>query len=378
MVDDAPGDDRFARDPYFAGVPLCSLLLVPIAGQGSSRAMLLLENRLSRAAFNAQRLDAVMLIAGQLAVSLANAQLYEGLEERVQARTRELEQTQAQLVATARRAGKAEIANNVLHNVGNVLNSVNVSASVVRRTLNESRSQGLARAVALMNEHEHDLAGFMGHDPRGKALLGYLNELVGALGAERQNALGDLDRLSRNVEHITYVVATQQSHAGPSSVLENVRPEELLEEALQMSADVLLRCRVNVVRHYGNVPASPLDNQRLLQILVNLIGNAAQAMEGMPELARQLTLATSLVQRGNGPHLLITVQDEGEGIAPEYLTRVFAHGFTTRQDGHGFGLHSASLAAMEIGAKLSAHSDGAGRGAVFALEVPIQTQEART
>ncbi|MDF2464181.1 MAG: ATP-binding region, ATPase domain protein [Ramlibacter sp.] len=76
IVDDAAGDDRFARDPYFAGVPVCSLLLVPLTSQGPARGMLLLENRLGRAAFNAQRLDAVMLIAGQLAVSLANAQLY--------------------------------------------------------------------------------------------------------------------------------------------------------------------------------------------------------------------------------------------------------------------------------------------------------------
>ncbi|MBC7599825.1 MAG: AAA family ATPase [Polaromonas sp.] len=375
LVDDATRDDRFARDPYFKAQPFCSLLVAPISSQGSVRAMLLLENRLSSAAFNAQRLDAVMLIAGQLAVSLANAQLYQNLEQRVHARTRELEQTQAELVATARRAGKAEIANNVLHNVGNVLNSVNVSASVVRRTLNESRAQGLARAVALLNEHENDLPGFIGRDPRGKALLGYLNELVGALHEERQVAMGDLDRLARSVEHITYVVATQQSHSGPSSVLEAVQPEELLEEALHLSADVIQRCRATVMRQYEPVPATALDRQRLLQILVNLIGNAAQAMEGMPELDRRLTLATRLVQDDSGTRFLMTVQDEGEGIAPANLTRIFAHGFTTRQDGHGFGLHSAALGAMEMGIKLSAHSDGPGRGAIFTLAVPVPVQE---
>ena len=222
IVDDAPADDRFARDPYFARQSHCSLLLVPIATQGTTRAMVYLENREGRAAFNAQRLDAVMLIAGQLAVSLANAQLYQSLEQRVQARTRELQETQAQLVATARRAGMAEIANNVLHNVGNVLNSINVSASVLRGTIGNSRIGGLTRAVDLINEHEHDLPHFIETDPRGKALWPYLNELVGALRSERQDALGDLDRLTRSVDHITYVVATQQSHTGPSSVLEAV------------------------------------------------------------------------------------------------------------------------------------------------------------
>ncbi len=73
---DATGDDRFARDPYFAGLDRCSLLAVPILSRGLLRAVLLLENRLIRGAFTAGRLDAVQLIAAQLAVSLDNAQLY--------------------------------------------------------------------------------------------------------------------------------------------------------------------------------------------------------------------------------------------------------------------------------------------------------------
>jgi signal transduction histidine kinase len=371
VVDDACSDDRFARDPYFTGVALCSLLVAPITGQGGGHAMLVLENRQGRAAFNAQRLDAVMLIAGQLAVSLANAQLYENLEQRVQARTRELQQMQAQLVTTARRAGMAEIANNVLHNVGNVLNSINVSANVVRRTIGESRAQGLARAVQLMNEHEADLGRFISEDTRGKNLLPYLNELVAALQAERNETLEDLQRLVQSVDHISYVVATQQSHAGPSSVLETAQPQELLEEALRLSEQPLAQYEVTVVRHYEPVAATLLDKPRLLQILVNLIRNAAQAMESVPEASRLLTLATLLVPVDGGQRLRITVQDSGEGIAAENLTRVFAHGFTTRSDGHGFGLHSSALAAMEMGAKLGVHSDGPGRGAVFTLEIPM-------
>ncbi|RYX93983.1 MAG: GAF domain-containing protein [Comamonadaceae bacterium] len=375
LVDDVLADDRFARDSYFAGQADCSLLLVPIISHGGARTMICLENRLGRAAFNAQRLDAVMLIAGQLAVSLANAQLYESLEQRVHARTRELEQTQAELVTTARRAGMAEIANNVLHNVGNVLNSVNVSARVVRSTIGNSKVEGLARAVALLNEHEHDLAGFIAHDPRGMAFRTYLNELVIVLGAERHDVLGDLDRLTSSVDHITYVVATQQSHAGPSSVREMAVPQELVEEALRLSADAILRFNVTVVRRFDTVPAAALDRQRLLQILVNLIANASQAMHGISEDLRRLTVGIHIAAgEGGGPddrRLCITVGDEGEGIAQEDLTRIFAHGFTTRKDGHGFGLHSSALAAMEMGGRLAASSKGAGRGAVFTVELPM-------
>jgi signal transduction histidine kinase len=371
MVDDASSDDRFARDPYFTGVPLCSLLVAPISSQGSLRGMLLLENRLRRAAFSDQRLDAVKLIAGQLAVSLANVQLYESLEQRVQARTHELQETQARLVATARQAGKAEIANNVIHNVGNVLNSVNVSAQAVRDAIRKTRAEGLTRAVALLNAHAADLADFIGHDPQGKALLLYLNELDEALRAERQGALVDLDRLTHSVDHIAYVVAAQQSHAGPSSLLETVRPQDLLEEALRLCGETIGHSGMVVVRRFEEMPALLLDKSRLLQILVNLIGNAAQAMANAPSEARELTLTTNLVHHASGKRLRISVQDRGEGISAENLERLFTHGFTTRDGGHGFGLHSSALAAAEMGGRLTANSKGAGQGATFTLDLPV-------
>ncbi|WP_325545626.1 trifunctional serine/threonine-protein kinase/ATP-binding protein/sensor histidine kinase [Ramlibacter sp.] len=371
VIDDAVADDRFSRDPYFDRLASCSMMAAPIAIQGEAGAILLLENRQGRAAFNAQSLDAVMLIAGQLAVSLGNAQLYESLEERVQARTRELQEMQAELVATARRAGMAEIANNVLHNVGNVLNSINVSASVVRHLVEASRGAGLDRAVALLQEHQHDLPDFLGRDSRGAALFSYLKELAAALRAERQDMRANLDRLTRSVEHVSYIVSTQQSHAGPSSLLEATRPQELLEEALRLSAKTTGTCGIAVVRRYADLPPAALDRPRMLQILVNLIDNAAQAMANTAEGSRVLTLGTGIVDDRTGSRLRITVGDCGEGIAPENLRRLFAHGFTTRKNGHGFGLHSSALAAMEMGGRLLAHSEGAGRGSTFTLELPV-------
>jgi signal transduction histidine kinase len=77
------------------------------------------------------------------------------------------------------------------------------------------------------------------------------------------------------------------------------------------------------------------------------------------------------VSKGADSRLHIDVQDTGEGIAPENLKRLFAHGFTTRERGHGFGLHSSASAALEMGGTLEAHSEGAGRGAVFSLVLPF-------
>ncbi|WP_053076750.1 AAA family ATPase [Caenimonas sp. SL110] len=378
LVDDACSDDRFARDPYFNGVLVCSLLVMPIASQGTAQAMLVLENRQGRAAFSARRLDAVMLIAGQLAVSLSNVQLYEQLEARVRSRTHELELMQAQLMDTARRAGKAEIANNVLHNVGNLLNSITVLASVVRKALAESRSASLSQAVGLLKQHQRDLGAFLESDPAGQLLLPYLDQVVAAIDDERQDVVKDLDRLILSVDHITNVLARQQLHAGPSSVVEPVLPDEIVSEALVVCGQMIRESDVAVGVDDSGTPALTVDRQRILLILMNLIRNAVQAMAGTPRAARRLQLKCSLAEaHHDGPSgqasLCFEVSDTGEGIADEHLERLFAHGFSTRRGGHGFGLHSSAIAAMEMGGRLSVHSEGPGRGATFTLEVPVTT-----
>lgn len=372
LVADATSDDRFAGDPALRGAERCSLLVVPILHHGAARAMLLLENRLGRGAFTADRLDAVMLITGQLAVSLANAQLYEQLERRVLERTQELQQAQAQLLSAARLAGMAEIATNVLHNVGNVLNSVNISASLINSRLRSSKVKGLGRAARLMADHAGDLAEFFTQDTRGKLLPAYLGELAQALEAEHAGMTDELGALGRSVDHIKEIVATQQSYAGTPRFVESVKLDELVNEALRMNAGALTRHKVEVVKDIAELPELPLDRHRLLQIIVNLISNAKHALDGVVDRSPCIRLAAALVDART---LRISVGDNGEGIAPENLTRIFAHGFTTRKDGHGFGLHSCVLAAQEMGGRLSAHSDGPGLGARFTLHLPIDTSE---
>jgi PAS domain S-box-containing protein len=284
---------------------------------------------------------------------------------------RQIADVHAQLLEASRVAGMAEIATNVLHNVGNVLNSVNVSADLVSARLRASKVKGLARAVQLMDSHAHDLGEFLTSDAKGKLVPGYLRELALALESDHEIMTRELGLLGKSVEHIKEVVAIQQSYAGASRVVESLRFDELLDDALRMNAEALSRHKVGIVKNLGELPALPLDRHRLLQILVNLISNAKHAMNHTPNQNQYITFGAELVDAEAGRVLRIMVADNGEGIAPENLIRVFAHGFTTRKDGHGFGLHSCVLAAQEMGGSLTAHSDGPGHGATFTLEVPI-------
>jgi signal transduction histidine kinase len=288
---------------------------------------------------------------------------------------RELQAVHNQLVAAARVAGMAEIATNVLHNVGNVLNSVNISADLVGAQLRNSKVNGLARAVGLMDEHAGDLGGYLTDDPRGKLLPTYLRELAPALQAERAAMAEELGALVKSVDHIKEVIATQQSYAGAARVVDSVDVGELLDDALRMNAGALTRHKVEVVKTLAELPALPLDRHRMLQILVNLISNAKQALNGLSDREPCIRLNSMLAEVAQRRVLRITVADNGEGIEMQNLTRVFSHGFTTRSNGHGFGLHSCVLAAQEMGGSLSVRSDGVGHGATFILDVPIDAPE---
>lgn len=284
---------------------------------------------------------------------------------------RRIEEVRAQLLTTARLAGMAEIATNVLHNVGNVLNSVNVSADLMAAQLRASKLKGLTRAVGLMDAHAEDLGGFLTQDPKGKLLPTYLRELARALEIEHEAMATELGALCSSVDHIKQVIATQQSYAGAPRMVESAHVDELLDDALRMHADALTRHKVDVDKGHVTLPALLLDRHRVLQVLVNLISNAKQALHGVSDRRPLITLSAVLLEGVEGAVLRITVTDNGEGIAPENLTRVFSHGFTTRKNGHGFGLHSCVLAAQEMGGSLHVHSDGPGQGASFILEIPV-------
>ena len=302
----------------------------------------------------------------QVAKDAADAALREN--EKI---TAQLRAAQSELLGAARRAGMAEIANGVLHNVGNVLNSVNVSAQLIETRVRESKTGGIGQAVQLMSEHAAQLGDFLSNDPRGQRLPGYLGKLAESLAADKSAVLDELSALTRSIEHIKEIVGAQQSYAGANSILEPVRIDELVEDAVRMAAGAKSSTPVTIIKDLQPAPAVLLDKHLMLQILINLITNARQAMDGVPERPHEIRIGSEFTGVDEG-RLLIHVEDNGEGIEPDTLTRLFVHGFTTRKAGHGFGLHSSALAAKTLGGTLTARSEGLGHGAVFTLEVAVK------
>jgi PAS domain S-box-containing protein len=281
----------------------------------------------------------------------------------------EIAQSQARLIEVSRLAGMAEVATGVLHNVGNVLNSVNVSATVVGDRLRQSRISGLQRAVRLLEQHAGNLGKFFTEDPKGKLLPDYLGKLYWQLDNERNELVGELAGLTKNLGHIKEIVAMQQTYAKVDGLTEAVSPAVLLEDALRLNEESLVRNSVTVDRDYdATAPTVTVDKHKVLEILVNLITNARHAVcdAARPDRKIRVRVAQTCNRR-----VSVEVQDNGVGIPQENLVRIFQHGFTTKKNGHGFGLHSGALAARQMGGSLTVNSEGPGQGATFKLELPI-------
>jgi PAS domain S-box-containing protein len=284
----------------------------------------------------------------------------------------ELERVHKQLMIASRQAGMAEVATNVLHNVGNILNSVNISASLVTERVKQSKAPGVSRLAALLQEKGPVVGDFLANDERGKRIPEYLTSLGEQLISDQKMALEELASLRDNLEHIKDTVAMQQSYAKLCGVTETVEVVDLVEDSLRLNAGAFVRHGVTLCREFGEVPPITVDKHKVLQILVNLVRNAKYACDESGRSDKLIILRVEPAPAG----VRICVIDNGVGIPAENMSRLFTHGFTTRVDGHGFGLHSGALAAHELGGSLRVTSDGPGCGATFILELPCGPSEA--
>ena len=291
------------------------------------------------------------------------------LEKEIEERKRmemEVEHIHRQLMQASRQAGQAEVASSVLHNVGNVLNSVNVSTSLLRDGLRDWRLASVSKVAGLVRDRVSGLN--LQKEDQLSRLPDYLENLKNHLEDHRAGLLAEVKDLTENVDHIKEIVAMQQTYARISGVSEKTTVPDLVESAVKMHANAYTRHQIQLVRKFEPVGEVTVDRHKVLQILVNLLHNAKHACVESGKAEKQVVIH---IQPVGTDRVKVEVTDNGIGMSPEVRARLFSHGFTTRKDGHGFGLHSAALAAKELGGELTANSDGLGFGATFVLEMPL-------
>jgi C4-dicarboxylate-specific signal transduction histidine kinase len=246
---------------------------------------------------------------------------------------------------------------------------VSVSATLVNDRMRRSKAGNLRRAAAMLREQNGHLAEFLTVDPKGKLLPDYICKVADELADEQDEAISEMGCVGQHIEHIKEIVAMQQTYAKVSGAFETLSATEMVDEAVQMNVAGFERHLIRVIRETdANLPLVCAERHKVLQIVINLLRNAKHAMDKQNAEDRKLVIRVTLL---TPERVGIAICDNGVGIAPENMLKIFNHGFTTKEDGHGFGLHSGANAAKEMGGRLTAQSKGLGQGATFTLELPV-------
>lgn len=285
----------------------------------------------------------------------------------------ELQLLRSQLGEAAYKIELADVASTVLHNVGNVLTSVTVAANMVESVVDQSSVTLVNRMAELMNAHQGDLGTYLTEDPKGKRIPTSLEKLGSHLIEEQQTILTEMRGLVRNIRHMKQIIASQQTMAKSTVRVESIALVDVLTHAMEMSFQPEDAKWMTIYRDYQEVPSVLIDQHQLLQILVNLLRNAKQAMQQQGQEHHELRLRVNC-HNNEKTSVVLTIQDSGIGIAPEHLSKMFTRGFTTKQDGNGIGLHSSIVAIQNMGGSMLVHSDGVGKGAVLTLTFPVRQE----
>lgn len=300
----------------------------------------------------------------QAEVEEMNERLRGEIEERKRAET-QLASLQAELVRTARAAGMSEVATGVLHNVGNVLSSINVASITLRERLEESRAERAAQAASMLIDHRDDIGRFLTEDPRGVQVPAYLLALARHQSELNRELVREADSLCSFVSHVTTIIGTYQSYGRASCVLERLRVQDIIEAASKIMSPSFERHGIELACVVPEHLFIATDRHKVLQIVINLLSNARDAVSAL-DSDRRVEIQVGSTGAGG---LRISVSDNGVGISGEDLAKIFAYGYTTKAEGHGFGLHTSANAARELGGYLHAESQGPGLGARFILEL---------
>ncbi len=272
-----------------------------------------------------------------------------------------------QLNTAIKKAGMTDVATNVLHDIGNILNSINTSASIIAEKINESRMSDLTKVTQLICEHQKDIENYITNDSHGKHTLNYLQLLSKNWNRDKESLLSETYALQNSIGHIKNIISLQQTSSSSIETCEEVSISELIEDSILLNKAAYECFNIEVLRDFQLNETVVIDKIKLFQIIINLIKNSVDSLREKKGKKKKLIITT---QTNDGAHFLIKVTDNGIGIASDNLNKIFTYGFTTKKTGHGFGLYASINAAKEMNGTLSVESKGLGKGVTFTLVLP--------
>lgn len=282
-----------------------------------------------------------------------------------------LREAQDALLETSRKAGMADVASSILHNVGNVLNSLIVNAVQLDEQVKESELKTLLKAKKLIDDQGDDLEDFVKTNAKATKLMTLVAKVTQNLEEEQSNLAEGLSSVRGHLEHVRSIISRQQKHARAAGVIEEVQLEDVIEDAIELSCGEFSTLGIRLIRSYFPNKRAHVDRNKMLEILVNLLSNAKHAL-----LASQVSdkIIEVVLESPEPSTAKITIKDNGVGIPIDKLHRIFEQGFTTKPEGNGLGLHASAIAAQQMKGQLQCESRGEQLGASFYLVVPMHQE----
>ena len=275
----------------------------------------------------------------------------------------------AKLIDHSRNAGMADVASGVLHNIGNVLNSLNISTNIIDEQLRKSNADGLVKAVELINRHRDNLGAFMTDDHRGKLLPGYLEQLAETIVGEQSFLQKEVQTIKVSVEHVNQIIQAQRIFTSTVNYHELCSLKDVISDSIAIVEAAYKRHGIMIDFKYDAAPTMNTDRAKLMQVFVNLMTNAKDALGHLPKGEKRVSVELRCSGKDT---VLISIQDNGMGIAPEHRDKIFTNGFTTKTNGRGYGLHFCAISVKQLGGQIRVHSDGPGKGARFEIEMHLE------
>ncbi|MDZ7814734.1 MAG: ATP-binding protein [Planctomycetota bacterium] len=271
--------------------------------------------------------------------------------------------SQNKLVAHAHSSGMAHVASEVLHNIGNAVNSINVRLKNISESIEREKLPSRLRRVADLYSENGD------GETEQTAAAGYMAALAEAVDKSRQQLIENVNFINEKLDHVSEIISLQQSVASVRGIIEKVNVKDLIVDAMEINREAITKRNIKVRFMFGEVPVIRVEKNKLIQVLVNIIKNAIEAIDSSDSERDEMVVSASYSKKTE--MVSIDVKDSGIGMTAEVRANLFKFGFTTKEQGSGFGLHSSYNLIKAMGGTINAQSEGKGKGATFSIELPL-------
>ena len=282
------------------------------------------------------------------------------------------------VVHDARRAGMSDVSMGVVHAAGNILNSINVSTKLLLRDVAAVDVGDMHSLARELEEHSDDLSAYITENENGKFLVPFIIAMADAVGDLRSRCIVELESLDLGLSQAIDLIRSQEKYAVGPSIEEEVELSGVVERALEVATISLPSVGgVQIERDFDGAPLVRTDSHRLKSVLINIIVNAFEALQGPDLRERRIVLR---VYGTEDRRVVVEVSDTGCGIDPGSLDQIFTSSFTSKEGHSGEGLHMAANVCQELGIAIGVMSEGPGTGSSIKLRIPTvgSTERAET